>query len=56
VVRPLLETFEVAGPDDLVHFQRCNADLCGGDGQPFRAYLIRKPTDPRRHGRRRDDG
>jgi hypothetical protein len=50
------ETFEFASPDDLMHFQRRNGDLCGGDGQPFRSYVIRKPTDRRRHGRRRDDG
>jgi hypothetical protein len=39
------ETFEVA-PDqvDLMHFQRRDGQLCGGEGVPFRKYVIRNPN------------
>jgi hypothetical protein len=39
------ETFHVApGHVDLLHFQRRNGELCGGEGIPFRKYVIRNPN------------
>ena len=49
------ETFDLDDADDAMHFQRRNGDLCGGEGVPFRSYVIRRPTDRRRHPRRQDD-
>jgi hypothetical protein len=36
------ETFVYADPSDLMHFQRRSGVLCGGEGVPFRKYVIRK--------------
>ncbi|UQX88801.1 hypothetical protein M6D93_02080 [Jatrophihabitans telluris] len=38
------ETFILADPNDLMHFQRRDGELCGGDGVPFRKYIIRRPN------------
>jgi hypothetical protein len=39
------ETFEVApGHAELLHFQRRDGQLCGGEGVPFRPYVIRNPN------------
>jgi hypothetical protein len=35
------ETF-LPHPEDLLHFQRRDGELCGGTGSPFRKYVIRK--------------
>ncbi len=37
------ETFEIVpGHEDLMHFQRRGGQLCGGEGVPFRKFVIRK--------------
>ncbi|MCW2541863.1 MAG: hypothetical protein JWN95_3588 [Frankiales bacterium] len=36
------ETFTLADPADLMHFQRRDGELCGGDGVPFRKFVIRR--------------
>jgi hypothetical protein len=38
------ETFMPADPSDLMHFQRRDGELCGGDGVTFRKYVIRNPN------------
>jgi hypothetical protein len=38
------ESFLPADPSDLMHFQRRDGELCGGDGVTFRKYVIRKPN------------
>ncbi len=48
------ETFELASPYDWMHFQRRDGQLCGGEGVPFRAYVIRSTDDRRRSDRRRN--
>jgi hypothetical protein len=42
------ESFELSsgqlagGEPDLMHFQRLDGQLCGGEGIPFRKFIIRK--------------
>jgi hypothetical protein len=36
------ETFTIVDPADLMHFQRRDAELCGGEGVPFRKFVIRR--------------
>ena len=36
------ETFTPADMADLMHFQTREGELCGGDGVPFRKFVIRK--------------
>jgi hypothetical protein len=39
------ETFEVQpGQTELMHVQRRDGQLGGGDGVPFRKYVIRNPN------------
>jgi len=39
------ETFELSpGTADRLHFQRRGGQLCGGEGVPFRKYVIRNPN------------
>jgi hypothetical protein len=49
------ETFELISSEDAMHFQRRDGELCGGDGVPFRAYVIRESKDRRRSDRRGDE-
>jgi hypothetical protein len=36
------ETFVPADMSDLMHFQRRDGELCGGEGVPFRKFVIRR--------------
>ncbi len=38
------QTFLPADPDEPVHFQRRDGELCGGAGLPLRPYVIRNPN------------
>jgi hypothetical protein len=38
------ETFQPAATSDLMHFQRRDGGLCGGEGVTFRKYVIRNPN------------
>jgi len=40
------QTFLPADPDDPIHFQRRDGELCGGTGAYFRPFVIR--NDPNR--------
>ncbi|MGX7678073.1 hypothetical protein ACSMXN_04160 [Jatrophihabitans sp. DSM 45814] len=36
------ETFALADGADRMHIQRRDGELCGGEGSPFRKYVIRR--------------
>jgi hypothetical protein len=36
------QTFIPADRSDPLHFQRRDGELCGGTGQPFRPFVIRR--------------
>ena len=36
------QTFIPADAADMVHFQRRDGELCGGTGQSFRPFVIRR--------------
>lgn len=38
------QTFIPADPNDLLHFQRRDGELCGGQGRYFRPFVIRNPN------------
>jgi hypothetical protein len=38
------QTFLPADPDEPIHFQRRDGELCGGTGQYFRPFVIRDPN------------
>jgi hypothetical protein len=38
------ESFLASDPSDLMHFLRRDGELCGGEGVPFRKYVIRNPN------------
>ena len=38
------QTFVPASPEDLLHLQRRDGELCGGQGRFFRPFVIRDPN------------